>query len=60
MSENLERVTGIGGIFFRARDLEATSAWYEKHLGLRLKDSAAEFAWREHDQNVKTVEALKR
>lgn len=27
-------VTGIGGIFFRARDPEALSAWYRDHLGV--------------------------
>jgi predicted enzyme related to lactoylglutathione lyase len=27
-------VTGIGGIFFRARDPEALSAWYRTHLGI--------------------------
>jgi predicted enzyme related to lactoylglutathione lyase len=30
----MERVTGIGGVFFRATDPEALAAWYEKHLGL--------------------------
>ena len=50
MSDNLERVTGIGGIFFRARDPQAMAAWYEKHLGFRLKDRDAEFPWREHDR----------
>ena len=27
-------VTGIGGIFFRARDPEALASWYETHLGV--------------------------
>lgn len=27
-------VTGIGGLFFRARDPEALSAWYAEHLGV--------------------------
>ena len=27
-------VTGIGGLFFRARDPEAMSAWYAEHLGV--------------------------
>ena len=27
-------VTGIGGLFFRARDPEALSAWYRDHLGV--------------------------
>jgi len=26
--------TGIGGVFFRARDPAALGAWYEKHLGV--------------------------
>ena len=32
----MERVTGIGGIFFKARDPQALGAWYERHLGLQL------------------------
>lgn len=27
-------VLGIGGVFFRARDPEALSAWYAEHLGV--------------------------
>ena len=27
-------VTGIGGLFFRANDPEALSAWYKTHLGI--------------------------
>lgn len=27
-------VTGIGGVFFRAQDPDALSAWYEAHLGV--------------------------
>ena len=27
-------VTGIGGVFFRARDPEALRAWYRTHLGV--------------------------
>jgi catechol 2,3-dioxygenase-like lactoylglutathione lyase family enzyme len=30
----MERVTGIGGIFFRARDPKALTAWYRDHLGV--------------------------
>jgi len=28
----MARVTGIGGVFFRARDPAALTAWYEAHL----------------------------
>jgi predicted enzyme related to lactoylglutathione lyase len=32
------KVTGIGGVMFRAKDPETLSAWYKKHLGIdRLK-----------------------
>jgi glyoxylase I family protein len=30
----MERVTGIGGMFFRAKDPEALAAWYEEMLGV--------------------------
>ncbi|HWO87532.1 MAG TPA: VOC family protein [Gemmatimonadales bacterium] len=30
----MERVTGIGGLFFRARDPAALERWYETHLGV--------------------------
>ncbi len=30
----MERVTGIGGIFFRAKEPPKLAAWYEQHLGI--------------------------
>lgn len=30
----MERVTGIGGPFFRARDPAALEQWYQTHLGV--------------------------
>ena len=30
----MAKVTGIGGVFFRAQDPDALSAWYETHLGI--------------------------
>src|SRR5690554_1869280 len=30
----MERVTGIGGVFFRARDPESLQRWYADHLGV--------------------------
>jgi catechol 2,3-dioxygenase-like lactoylglutathione lyase family enzyme len=30
----MERVTGIGGFFFRARDPEKLGEWYAEHLGV--------------------------
>ena len=33
----MERVTGIGGIFFKARDPVALQEWYRKHLGIDVQ-----------------------
>jgi len=42
----MARVTGIGGIFLRARDPKALSAWYAEHLGIALSDyGGANFLW---------------
>src|SRR6266508_2489656 len=30
----MEQVTGIGGLFFRARDPDALARWYAEHLGI--------------------------
>ncbi|WP_306117224.1 MULTISPECIES: VOC family protein [unclassified Roseitalea] len=30
----MAKATGIGGVFFRARDPEALKAWYATHLGV--------------------------
>jgi predicted enzyme related to lactoylglutathione lyase len=32
--ERMERVTGIGGIFFKCKDPKALAAWYRTHLGI--------------------------
>lgn len=36
----MERVTGIGGLFFRARDPAALGRWYQDHLGGTLTPSS--------------------
>ena len=33
-----QRVTGIGGIFFKTRDPDQLKAWYAEHLGVPLDD----------------------
>lgn len=30
----MERVTGLGGVFFAARDADAVQRWYAEHLGV--------------------------
>ncbi len=42
----MKRVTGIGGIFFKARDPAALRAWYKEHLGIDVQAwGGAAFTW---------------
>lgn len=47
-----ERVTGSGGVFFKARDPKALGAWYREKLGMALSGDArwSLFLWRERDE----------
>ena len=39
-------VTGLGGVFFKARDPKAIKAWYQKHLHIESGEHGAVFRWR--------------
>jgi predicted enzyme related to lactoylglutathione lyase len=42
----MKRVTGIGGIFFKAKDPKALQAWYKEHLGVDVQPwGGAAFDW---------------
>jgi len=43
------RVTGIGGIFFKAKNPKKLAGWYRKHLGLPVNDQwfGWSFEWRD-------------
>lgn len=42
----MPRVTGIGGIFIRARDPNAMCSWYKTHLGIDIQDwGGTVFQW---------------
>lgn len=44
----MERVLGIGGVFFRAKDPAALKQWYARHLGItEVPSSYDEPAWRQ-------------
>ena len=61
MENQKERVTGIGGIFFKARDPEKLAAWYQDNLGIQIENGCADFAWRnkEHPEKAgRTVWSL--
>jgi predicted enzyme related to lactoylglutathione lyase len=42
----VKRVTGIGGIFFKAKDAPALRAWYQRHLGIDVQAwGGTAFTW---------------
>lgn len=42
----MKRVTGIGGIFIRAKDAKALCAWYKTHLGVDVQEwGGTAFRW---------------
>ena len=46
----MKRVTGIGGIFFNAKDAPALRAWYQRHLGIDVEVwGGAAFSWADSD-----------
>lgn len=48
----MKRVTGIGGIFFKAKDAPALQAWYKRHLGIDVQEwGGTAFSW--NDSNDK-------
>ncbi|MCB0569843.1 MAG: VOC family protein [Phaeodactylibacter sp.] len=52
----MKRVTGIGGLFFKAKDPKALQAWYEKHLGLPVTpDGYIVFEWGRQGEMGHTV-----
>ncbi len=48
----MKRVTGIGGIFFKARDPKALQTWYKQHLGIDVQEwGGTAFTWTDGDGN---------
>ena len=48
----MKRVTGIGGIFFKAKDAPALHAWYKQHLGIDVQEwGGIAFSWADSEGN---------
>jgi predicted enzyme related to lactoylglutathione lyase len=46
----MKRVTGIGGIIFKAKDPKAMQSWYKKHLGIDVQEwGGTTFDWTDTD-----------
>jgi predicted enzyme related to lactoylglutathione lyase len=49
----MKRVTGIGGVFFKAKDPVALRAWYKGHLGIDIQDwGGAAFRWADDEGSL--------
>jgi len=49
----MKKVIGIGGIFFKCKDVAQLKAWYGKHLGLEISDYGTNFEWRDAEDPAK-------
>lgn len=48
----MKRVTGIGGIFFKAKNPDSLRAWYRRHLGIEIEDwGGFAFKWRSDEKS---------
>jgi catechol 2,3-dioxygenase-like lactoylglutathione lyase family enzyme len=50
----MRRVTGLGGIFFKADNPDKLYEWYDKHLGVKRDEHAVSFQWRDAQNPKKT------
>src|SRR4026207_2009131 len=49
----MKRVTGIGGIFFKAKDAPTLQAWYKRHLGIDVQEwGGTAFPWTDGEGNT--------
>lgn len=46
-----KRVTGLGGVFFKAKNPKELVAWYAKHLGLKTDEYGSTFWWKDAQGN---------
>jgi predicted enzyme related to lactoylglutathione lyase len=55
----MKRVTGFGGVFFKARDHKALCAWYEKHLGIPFgTQNYMAFKWADGNNEAQTAQSV--
>jgi predicted enzyme related to lactoylglutathione lyase len=50
----MKRVTGLGGLFFKARDRKGLMEWYRDRLGIESESWGTMFRWQEPDDPSRT------
>jgi catechol 2,3-dioxygenase-like lactoylglutathione lyase family enzyme len=53
----MQRVIGLGGIFFKCNHVETTREWYARHLGISLESWGASFFYK-NDPNPEAYSNL--
>lgn len=51
----MERVRGVGGVFFKARDPKALAGWYREHLGVPVEEGQTYGAFESGGAGEQTV-----
>lgn len=54
--KELKRVTGIGGLFFKAENPAELKEWYKKHLGFKTDDWGTTFWWKDSNNNLASTQ----
>ena len=52
----MKKVTGIGGVFFKAKDPKKLTEWYKENLGLETNPYGATFEWYEGFDSTKKAQ----
>ena len=52
----LEKVTGIGGVFFKTENPEKTRLWYQQHLGFNIDTYGSTFWWKDNNKKIATTQ----
>ncbi|HZY81420.1 MAG TPA: VOC family protein [Cyclobacteriaceae bacterium] len=51
----MKKVTGIGGVFFKSKNVPALKEWYRDHLGFRTTEWGASIIWGDIDPHNKSI-----
>ncbi len=54
MNDHTPKVTGVGGVFFKCKDVARIKEWYKEHLGFPIDDYGAAFRFKKMEDPSKT------
>jgi phosphoglycerate dehydrogenase-like enzyme/predicted enzyme related to lactoylglutathione lyase len=56
IKQEVKRVTGIGGVFFKSENPVALRIWYQKHLGFNTDNYGATFWWNDNNNQIASTQ----